>query len=290
MSTMKMIVEPGKPPRLEIEGETQQELWKQAAFWYSLPTVCPIDGFPVRLGYKKTVNYEFYSLFSTGPIPYEFPIGVGLGDRGMIPGKLLKEGGSKEFTQRWIIYDAKADKDIVFWENGRLLLQSPSQQAGNGKQDYEKRVEVAGRDALDEALDAAFGGEDAPLSQDGPEMFDEPSDLAKKRLGMITAGQQGTLHALGGVAGKLKWDEKRPGLCKWASDNRTDSSSQLKQVEAKKLIEFLEGALRKKFDALAQEYLEAGIAMPNVDPDAIGGVELANAYKACKKLGEKVAA
>lgn len=134
------------------------------------------------------------------------------------------------------------------------------------------------------SVNKVFADQEPSLSQDADEHpFNDP---AQPRLGTITQAQRNTLHALGvALYGDSRaWDVKRPGLVKWASNSRVESSALITQAEAKTLIEKLEGKIREQYDLAAQELLERQISQPDVDPDVLFGVELANNYGVLSKL------
>lgn len=117
---MKLTVK-GELFDVELEGNTAQEVWQQAAFWASLPTTCPVDDKPTRFGYKKTDKGTFYYLESTGPHHYEFQFGTRQDTLQLFPGKV--DETTNKTVQRWVYYDG--EKNITMWEEGRLLRTEP---------------------------------------------------------------------------------------------------------------------------------------------------------------------
>lgn len=113
--------------------------------------------------------------------------------------------------------------------------------------------------------------------------FDEP---VQPKLGAITKAQTGTLHALGvALYGDARtWDAKRHGIVKAITNGRVESSALLTQAEAKTMIEKLETKIREHYEVASAELHEQQIEQPDVDPDNLFGVELANAYTALCKL------
>lgn len=116
-----------------------------------------------------------------------------------------------------------------------------------------------------------------------PNPFDEP---VQPKLGAITKAQTGTLHALGvALYGDTRtWDAKRHGIVKAITNGRVESSALLTQAEAKLMIEKLESKIREHYEAASVELFEQQVEQPDVDPDSLNGVELANAYTALCKL------
>jgi len=131
---------------------------------------------------------------------------------------------------------------------------------------------------IDQAIDQA-----PELNPDGDNPFDGPT---QPKLGAITKAQTGTLHALGvALYGDTRtWDAKRHGIVKAITNGRVESSAMLTQAEAKTLIEKLESKIREHYEAASVELFEQQVEQPDVDPDSLNGVELANAYTALCKL------
>lgn len=120
---------------VEVEGQTAQEVWQRAAFWHSLPTVCPVDGSPVRFGYANRGGYDFHFLESTGERRYEFPFGTDLESKSLFPGKVTKfPDGTKKTVQKWTYWDAENEREVIVWQDGRLIVdgavsKAPAQRA-----------------------------------------------------------------------------------------------------------------------------------------------------------------
>jgi len=131
---------------------------------------------------------------------------------------------------------------------------------------------------IDQQLDHA-----QELNPEGDNPFD---GQVQPKLGAITKAQTGTLHALGiALYGDARtWDAKRHGIVKAITNNRVESSAMLTQAEAKTLIEKLETKIREHYEAASVELFEQQVEQPDVDPDSLNGVELANAYTALCKL------
>lgn len=109
---------------LEITGDTQKALIEQAAFWQSLPLVCPVDGTPTRLHYKEPKGFSYYGVVSTGARKYEMGIGQ------------HKEGGTLYAKDRWSYFDG--EREVVVWEYGRPTNEAPAQaqpEAEDGDED-----------------------------------------------------------------------------------------------------------------------------------------------------------
>lgn len=162
---------------IRVEGADERELWRKAAFWQDLPTVCPVDGSPVRFGYANRGGFDYYYLESTGERRYEFQFGQSLEDKSLFPGRVEKVGKDKVTVRKWTYWDG--EKAVTVWENGKLVgtvsTVSPSTLAGNGKQAYTK---VEHRTVRDEAeLDAVVNealANGTGVTQDDGNPFDEP--------------------------------------------------------------------------------------------------------------------
>lgn len=260
----------------ECEGDTQQELWKQAAMWHSLPTVCPVDDTPVRFGYKEAGDYKYFTLLSTGADQvYEYPIGVGMDGRGLFPGKMVGEGKNKKFVQRWVYYDHDKKEEVVVWENGRLLIEAPS--STHVVVQAQPTVVVEHRNITDPSqLDA---------------MLDEAEELDFNTIpGAVTDAQK--IEALGvALSGnKEVWATKIKGSVMAASKQRTHNLQQLDRDETEWLLLRLQTKVREAYDDKASALFEAKIPQPDVDPDNLEGLALADAYTKLCKIAEKVPA
>ncbi len=115
---------------VEVEGQTAQEVWQRAAFWHSLPTICPVDGSPVRFGYANRGGYDFHFLESTGARRYEFPFGTDLESKSLFPGKVTKlPDGTKKTVQKWTYWDAENEREVIVWQDGRLIVDGAQSKA-----------------------------------------------------------------------------------------------------------------------------------------------------------------
>lgn len=102
--------------QVSIDTPDDKDAFRQASFWQSLPGECPVDGMPTRLMHRNPGDYDYYSVVSTGPVPYEFKLGQ------------HKEGGTLFPKDQWTYYDpdavgndGKKGVEIVVWERGRLF-------------------------------------------------------------------------------------------------------------------------------------------------------------------------
>lgn len=103
---MKVQVPGGE---MTIQGTDMKEIFRKAAFWQALPTVCPIDGQPTRLEFRSPQDYEYYMVVTTGPFPYEYKLGIHNNEARTL------------FTKdQWTYYDPESKKEVVVWERGNL--------------------------------------------------------------------------------------------------------------------------------------------------------------------------
>lgn len=51
---------------VEISGDNERELIKQAAFWQSIPAKCPVCGAPLILNYRTPQTFTYYELLCLG--------------------------------------------------------------------------------------------------------------------------------------------------------------------------------------------------------------------------------
>lgn len=205
---------------VEVEGATAQEVWQRAAFWHSLPTVCPVDGSPVRFGYSNRGGYDFYFLESTGERRYEFQFGQSLEDKSLFPGKVRKVGNEKVTVQEWTYWDADKQVVVAVWRDGQLLASpTPSQQAGQPEQ-----YSVTSEAELDAALDRLLPVEREP----------DPWEIAYQ-----------VFDALGQSAYGNSWWAVACRNAKRISDNQIDNPRKLSLEQIKKLTDGLRKAMQQ---------------------------------------------
>lgn len=108
---------------MEVPGDSLEAVIKAASFLQNLPTVCPVDGTPTRLNYRKAGGFEYFGLVSTGSPQYTYPFGRPLekGDE-FFEGKFVKQGKEGETRRQWCYYDHSKQEQIVVWEDGKLLV------------------------------------------------------------------------------------------------------------------------------------------------------------------------
>lgn len=106
---------------VDIEAASQKELWELAAFYQSLPLVCPVDGTPTRFGFKEPGNFKYYVLLSSGEQVYEYAFGQATDGGQLFPGKMKGAGKEARNVKTWAYYDAATQKEIIVWEDGKLL-------------------------------------------------------------------------------------------------------------------------------------------------------------------------
>ena len=200
---------------VEVEGQTAQEVWQRAAFWHSLPTVCPVDGSPVRFGYANRGGYDFHFLESTGARRYEFPFGTDLESKSLFPGKVTKlPDGTKKTVQKWTYWDAENEREVIVWQDGRLIVDGAQSKAPA------QRVVTSPAD-IDRALDEAAQGE---VSQNGPHIQEDMHYQVALKM----------YEDLGLVAYGPGWANKSKEVAIWASGKRTYDAKALTLPELNK--------------------------------------------------------
>lgn len=116
---------------MEVPGDSLEAVIKAASFLQNLPFVCPVDGTPTRLSYRKAGGFDYYGLVSTGSAVYTYPFGRPLekGDGEFFEGKVVKQGKETSTRRQWCYYDHEKQEQIVLWEDGRLTAEGRKRQA-----------------------------------------------------------------------------------------------------------------------------------------------------------------
>lgn len=91
---------------IEIEVETQEDIFREVHFWQSLPTVCPVDQMPTRLLFKSPGDYKYFGLVSSGPVQYEYKVGQ------------HKQGKTLFPKEEWVLWDGT--QEITVWQAGKM--------------------------------------------------------------------------------------------------------------------------------------------------------------------------
>lgn len=60
---------------VELTGDNERDIFKQAAFWFSLPTECGLCKASLTFDYRTPQTFEYYSLKCTGPTPHVMNLG-----------------------------------------------------------------------------------------------------------------------------------------------------------------------------------------------------------------------
>lgn len=99
---------PNLPGGMQITctADSQKDAIKEAHFWQSLPTECPIDGTPTIFCFREPSDNHYYSVISTGFPQYEYKIGQ------------HKTGGTLFAKEEWVHYDG--ERETVLWSRGKL--------------------------------------------------------------------------------------------------------------------------------------------------------------------------
>lgn len=91
---------------IEIEVETQEDIFREVHFWQSLPAVCPVDQMPTRLLFKNPGDYKYFGLVSSGPVQYEYKVGQ------------HKQGKTLFPKEEWVLWDGT--QEITVWQAGKM--------------------------------------------------------------------------------------------------------------------------------------------------------------------------
>lgn len=93
---------------MEIEAQDVKSLWKQLAFFQSLPAECPIDGTPTRLFYKEPEGNAYFSVANSGQLHFEYKLGQ------------YREGGELFGKGEWWWWDWQKKEDVLLCKWGEL--------------------------------------------------------------------------------------------------------------------------------------------------------------------------
>lgn len=100
-------------------SESQKDAIKEAHFWQSLPTVCPIDGTPTIFCFREPADNAYYSVISTGFPVYEYKIGQ------------HRTGGTLFAKEEWVLFDGSSE--TVLWSRGKLTPAGEKARSSHGK-------------------------------------------------------------------------------------------------------------------------------------------------------------
>jgi len=204
-----------------LEAESQLEVFQQAHFWQSLPTVCPVDDSPTRFSYKEPQDgIRYPGLANTGPGPtLEYKCGT------------HKTGGTLFAKEEWAYYNADERAEVVLWSNGRLT------QAGEawGKQKAKPQ------------------NVPQPIQKNGSQMAQPstngsaPQGTAQAKPKLISPGEAVIIHTAGvKFYGVNEWTQKIQDGAEWASNGRVKTIEALTISEGKALLASIEKAIAKR--------------------------------------------
>lgn len=91
---------------IELEADSQKQVFEELSFWQSLPKTCPVDGSPIRLNVRdaktgKGVKVTYYELISTGNPVFSGDVGQNI------------EGGTLFYDGTWTYYDGQSETKII---------------------------------------------------------------------------------------------------------------------------------------------------------------------------------
>jgi len=215
---------------MEVPGDSLEAVIKAASFLQNLPTVCPVDGTPTRLNYRKAGGFEYFGLVSTGSPQYTYPFGRPLekGDE-FFEGKFVKQGKEGETRRQWCYYDHGKQEQVVVWEDGKLLVN-----VQRGGKPTDKEAIAPSSNGTDELVQWAV--EALPLRKlDYPTMEEQQKIDRRKTLNL--AGRE--------VYGD-EWPEKCGAIVQWYTDNQVADSERLTVEQLDGLIIKLRNKKAKK--------------------------------------------
>ncbi len=224
---------------MEVPGQTQAEVIKAASFFLNLPTVCPVDGTPTRLNYRK-LKFDSYGLVSTGVPQYTFDFGIPTDDsEEFFAGKY--DTKAEKTVQRWCYYDRVNKKEIVLWEDGRLTAEGRKRQTAGSPVNVgreEGEPVVAGLPPWEGGTDGADG--DVVVLQATAAMagagMDDGALLARRKTFNL-AGRE--------VYGEA-WPDKCGPIIQWFTDNQISDPERLTVAQLDGLIIKLRSKKAKK--------------------------------------------
>lgn len=101
---------------IQLEADSQKQVFDELSFWQSLPKFCPVDGSDVRLNVRDTAKGVYYEIVSTGSPIFRGHVGQN------------REGGTLFYKDDWSHWTG--EKEIVVRSNG---INTPALDALLGK-------------------------------------------------------------------------------------------------------------------------------------------------------------
>ena len=235
---------------MEVPGDSLEAVIKAASFLQNLPFVCPVDGTPTRLSYRKAGGYDYYGLVSTGAAVYTYPFGRPLekGDGEFFEGKVVKAGKETSTRRQWCYYDHDKQEQIVLWEDGRLTAEGRKRQAGL-------------RQAQPPTPEASTVSSAEPLVEGGLPPWEGGTDGAEGDVAVLqaTAAMAGAGMDDGALLARRKtfnlagrevygeaWPDKCGPIIQWFTDNQISDPDRLTVAQLDGLIIKLRSKKAKK--------------------------------------------
>lgn len=236
---------PNLPGGMQItcSAESQKEAIREAHFWQSLPTVCPIDGTSTIFCHREPKDNSYYSVISTGFPQYEYKIGQ------------HKNGITLFAKEEWVIYDG--EKETVVWNKGKL---TPAGERLVHKQAQAHPTQPPRADGPCPSCHAPAGKPHAstcptlaadkptpPAVQDAPPTgpnaeFDRiPGHGKNGDVPSVTKHQKKRIAELVVELYGPDWaaDGNEKKMSNWASDNTAETFATLSKSEAQTLLDLL---------------------------------------------------
>jgi hypothetical protein len=158
---------------IEIEKDTQMEVFEEVHFWMSLPTICPVDNTPTRLLFKNPKEFKYYGLLSTGFPVFELQVSQHL------------KGGTMYVNNEWVLFDGT--KEIVVWKNGKITPDGLAITGRSAKQNGRAVSKPATK------LPASVADREPPPADDDPSLWEHDGGASVEKIRAKTILEISTL-------------------------------------------------------------------------------------------------
>lgn len=127
----KLIIALSTGARIEIEGDTPQDIIRQAAFWQSLPTNCKVCNADLVFDYATPKTFKYYKLKCTGSTPHTVNLSEKTADHSMYFDR----------SKPWEVWRAGATEDDAADRNQAADLPEHPNAPGSPKGELIARVQ-----------------------------------------------------------------------------------------------------------------------------------------------------
>jgi len=233
---------PNLPGQMTVTctSDSQKDAIKEAHFWQSLPTVCPIDGTPTIFCFREPNDNAYYSVISTGFPVYEYKIGQ------------HKTGGTLFAKEEWVLFDGTSE--TVLWSRGKLTQAGEKARSSHGRGQEHRATTTS--PTPPPATEKIASPEPPPTTPDPPT---PPPPTAnghsaasqeyaaipgKSATGTVEKATDHQLQRIREEAARIygpTWADNgnEKNLAQWASNNGTETFATLNRTEAKRLLDAL---------------------------------------------------